>query len=149
MPDDSRCSLCQQDGGRLVWRGADWRLVHADDAASAPFPAFYRLICNRHVAEWSDLPQQERALVMEAVTLVEQAMREQLQPLKINLATLGNVVSHLHWHVIGRYAWDSHFPNPVWGSAAREADEAQLAQLRQRLPGFEQDLAKRLQQHFA
>ena len=46
------CPLCSEDGGRVVWRSAEWRLVHAGEAA---FPAFYRLICNRHVAEWSDL----------------------------------------------------------------------------------------------
>ena len=49
---------------------------------------------------------------------------------KINLATLGNVVPHLHWHVIARFDWDSHFPNPVWGAARREVEggaEAALA----------------------
>jgi diadenosine tetraphosphate (Ap4A) HIT family hydrolase len=38
-----------------------------------------------------------------------------MAPDKINLASLGNVVPHLHWHVIPRFADDPHFPNPVWG----------------------------------
>ena len=97
------CVLCREDGGRIVWQGRQWRLVHADEAANAPFPAFYRLIWNRHVAEWSDLSASERQQGMEAVTLVEQLLREHLRPTKINLATLGNVVPHLHWHVIARF----------------------------------------------
>lgn len=142
------CPLCGQDGGRLVWRGRDWRLVHASEPGNAPFPAFYRLICNRHVAEWSDLPPDERTQAMEAVTLVERVLREELQPTKINLATLGNVVPHLHWHVISRFAWDSHFPNPVWGAAERPSPAEAVQQVLQQLPALEQRLARELEQHF-
>ena len=42
-----------------------------------------------------------------------------LQPAKVNLAALGNMVPHLHWHVIPRFADDSHFPQPVWGARQR------------------------------
>ena len=41
-------------------------------------------------------------------------------PAKINLATLGNMVAHVHWHVIPRFADDPHFPQPVWGARQRE-----------------------------
>jgi diadenosine tetraphosphate (Ap4A) HIT family hydrolase len=41
------------------------------------------------------------------------------QPDKINLACLGNVVPHLHWHVIPRWRDDSHFPAPIWAAAKR------------------------------
>ena len=82
---------------------------------------------------------------MDAVTVVEQALREHLVPTKINLAALGNMVPHLHWHVIARFAWDSHFPAPVWASAQRERDSAQEAVLRERLPVLDGLLHKRLQ----
>jgi len=42
-----------------------------------------------------------------------------MQPTKINLASLGNVVPHLHWHVIPRWADDTHFPDPIWAPARR------------------------------
>ena len=140
------CVLCREDGGRIVWQGRQWRLVHADEAANAPFPAFYRLIWNRHVAEWSDLSVSERQQGMEAVTLVEQLLREHLRPTKINLATLGNVVPHLHWHVIARFDWDSHFPGPVWGGAQWPSPGARVAAVRAQLSALEQALAARLQQ---
>ena len=137
-----QCPLCNEDGGRVVWRSEGWRLVHAGEAA---FPAFYRLICNRHVAEWSDLPASERALAMEAVTLVECLLREHMQPDKINLATLGNVVPHLHWHVIARYEWDSHFPAPVWAHPQRECDTARETLVAERLPALHALMRERLE----
>ena len=110
------CELCGVDGGVLVARRAELRVIRAVDAN---FPAFYRVIWNTHVAEWTDLAPADRSLCMQAVAKVETALREALAPTKINLASFGNVVPHLHWHVIARFDWDSHFPNPVWGQAQR------------------------------
>jgi diadenosine tetraphosphate (Ap4A) HIT family hydrolase len=56
-----------------------------------------------------------------------------LQPDKINLASLGNVVPHLHWHVIPRFADDPHFPNPVWGQRLRDHPHAAPPELAARL----------------
>jgi diadenosine tetraphosphate (Ap4A) HIT family hydrolase len=53
----------------------------------------------------------------------------QLQPAKVNLAALGNVVPHLHWHVVARFAWDSHFPQPIWGLAQRLVEPPPLSWL--------------------
>ena len=116
------CVLCDSDGGQLVWRGDKLRVIRADEAGF--FPAFYRVIWNTHVAEFSDLSAAERAHCMQAVALVEQTLREQLQPTKINLAALGNVVPHLHWHVIARFDWDSHFPAPVGPAPSARAMRA-------------------------
>ncbi|MNC89752.1 hypothetical protein D3C83_57330 [compost metagenome] len=56
---------------------------------------------------------------MRVVFGVEAGLRELLRPDKINLASLGNAVPHLHWHVIPRFRNDPHFPSPIWASAAR------------------------------
>ncbi len=128
------CSLCETQGGVPVFRGDRFRVIRAEEEG---FPAFYRLVWNDHVAEFSDLPASERALCMEAVTVIETVLRRQLKPTKINLATLGNVVPHLHWHVIARFDWDSHFPAPVWGAAQRPSDAQALVQLRARLPALD------------
>ena len=118
------CVLCQEPGGQPIWQGEKLRLIRADEAG---FPAFYRIVWNTHVAEFSDLSAAQRQHCMEAVALVEQVLRQQLQPTKINLATLGNVVPHLHWHIIARYDWDSHFPAPVWASPQPTRDRAREA----------------------
>ena len=120
------CPLCEADGGLLVFKNDQLRVIQADEAG---FPAFYRVVWNAHVAEFSDLSVDARISCMNAVTMVEQTLRQELQPIKINLAALGNAVPHLHWHVIARFAWDSHFPASVWAEPQRAQSPDKLAQL--------------------
>jgi diadenosine tetraphosphate (Ap4A) HIT family hydrolase len=110
------CELCHQAGGIEVANHALWRVIRVEDRN---FPAFYRVVWHAHVAEFSDLDPMARASCLEVVATVERALRDALQPTKINLASLGNMVPHLHWHVIARFDWDSHFPQPVWGAMQR------------------------------
>lgn len=135
------CVLCEGPGGRLVFEGAKLRVIHAEEAG---FPAFYRVVWREHAAEFSDLDTADRALCMEAVTVVEQCLREHLKPAKINLAALGNMVAHLHWHVIARFSNDSHFPGSVWASVQRERDAALEADIAARLPAIEAAMIERL-----
>ncbi len=100
----------------LVATGPRWRVIRAEDDA---FPAFYRVIWTEHVAEFSALSAAHRTECMAVVCAVEQVLIAALRPIKINLAALGNVVPHLHWHVIARFEADSHFPQPIWGAAQR------------------------------
>jgi diadenosine tetraphosphate (Ap4A) HIT family hydrolase len=123
------CPLCDADGGLLVFRNDTLRIIQAGEAG---FPAFYRVIWNQHVAEFSDLSATERQICMHAVVKVEQVLRHELQPAKINLAALGNMVPHLHWHVIARFAWDSHFPASVWSAPQRPVDEEKAAAIASR-----------------
>jgi diadenosine tetraphosphate (Ap4A) HIT family hydrolase len=110
------CVFCDGDGGHTVWRDARCRVVIADE----PFPGFCRVIWNAHVREMTDLGVADRDHLMRVVYAVESALRARLAPDKMNLATLGNVTPHLHWHVVPRYCDDSHFPQPVWGVWQRE-----------------------------
>jgi diadenosine tetraphosphate (Ap4A) HIT family hydrolase len=116
----SACPLCQQMGGLIVKQAERWRVVRVDGPEGAAFPAFYRVIWQAHVAELSELEAGERAECLDVVVAIERVLRQHLAPTKINLASLGNVVPHLHWHVVARFDWDSHFPNPIWGAARRE-----------------------------
>ena len=136
------CALCDADGGVRVWRGEKLRVIRAEEAG---FPAFYRVVWNAHVAEFSDLSPAARGDCMEAVACVEQALREHLAPTKINIAALGNMVPHLHWHVIARFDWDSHFPAPVWAPAQRPAPAERLAAVQSRLVGAEAAMRARLE----
>ena len=135
------CPLCEAAGGRPVFEGPDFRVIHADEAG---FPAFYRVVWSDHVAEFSDLDLESRIRCMEAVATVERVLREHLAPAKINLAALGNMVPHLHWHVIARFEDDSHFPAPVWAEARRPRDAAREATVAALLPALERTLVERL-----
>ena len=110
------CELCITTGETLLWRGQHCRVILIADA---DYPGFCRVIWNEHVKEMTDLSAQLRTELMNTVFAVESAVREVMQPEKINLASLGNMTPHLHWHVIPRYLDDKNFPNPIWGAALR------------------------------
>lgn len=126
------CELCVSDGGEVLWRDDFCRVVLVDDAA---YPGFCRVILNSHIREMTDLPDSDRSRLMSVVFAVEEVVREVMLPDKINLASLGNVVPHLHWHVIPRFADDRHFPAPIWAEARREPIQRwfDVAALRQAL----------------
>ena len=117
MTAASTCPLCQPENENLLWRDTTLRVILVKDP---DYPAFCRVILNRHVPEMTDLPPDERLHLLQAVFAVETALRELLRPDKINLASLGNQVPHLHWHVIPRFGDDAHFPDPVWAARRRD-----------------------------
>ncbi|MDE1179600.1 HIT family protein [Paraburkholderia sp.] len=118
------CVFCREEGGDVLWQDDAMRVVLADET---DYPGFCRVILNRHIAEFSDLDDAERERVMRAVNATERAIRRVMQPVKINLASLGNQVPHVHWHVIPRFSNDAHFPLPVWAPRQRTVSEALLA----------------------
>jgi diadenosine tetraphosphate (Ap4A) HIT family hydrolase len=135
------CFLCLDDGGEVLWRGDRIRVVAVDDAL---FPAYTRVIWNQHVAEMTQLSPAERNELMEIVWKVESAQREIFQPTKINLAQFGNMVPHLHWHVVPRWRSDSHFPEAIWAPAPHRSVAQQLAWAEKKA-----DISRKLPQYYA
>jgi len=121
----------------VLWHDALCRVVRAEVDG---YPGFLRVVFSRHVVEMTDLEPTERDRIMHVVFGVERVLRELYRPDKVNLASFGNQVPHLHWHVIPRFRDDPHFPEPVWGAVQRKAavrpavDDARLsARLAERL----------------
>jgi diadenosine tetraphosphate (Ap4A) HIT family hydrolase len=124
------CPLCDAPGGAVLWQDGFCRVVLADEP---DYPGFLRVILDAHVKEMTDLPPAEQLALMRVVLATEAALREVMAPDKVNLASLGNLVPHLHWHVIPRFADDPHFPNPVWGERKRATPHAAPPDLAARL----------------
>ena len=122
MPLDTHkkmtCPLCHPNDENVLWRDARCRVIRVADA---DYPGFCRVIWHAHVAEMSDLDTAARTHLMTVVYALESALRTCFRPVKINLASLGNMVPHLHWHVIARHTDDAHFPDPVWAPRRRPA----------------------------
>ena len=133
------CELCELSAPAVV-DNDKFAVILVDDAN---YPGFARVIWKDHVREVSDLADADRLLLNDAVYKLELAVREVMQPLKVNVASLGNVVPHLHWHVIPRYADDAHFPAPVWAQAQRTTDEAVLVARRALVPQLAEAIARR------
>tara|TARA_B110000495_G_C22636186_1_gene378044 strand:- start:63 stop:353 length:291 start_codon:yes stop_codon:yes gene_type:complete len=71
----------------------------------------------------SALNHAQRNLLMRVVVGVEEIVANTMKPLKINLASLGNQVPHLHWHIIPRYEDDPYFPDSIWSEKHRDTNE--------------------------
>lgn len=137
----SACELCAQDGGTVALRTDLLRIVLVDEP---DYPGFCRVIVNAHVREMTDLDPTALARVMAAVLAVEDAQRDVLSPHKINLASLGNVTPHVHWHVIPRFEDDAHFPQPIWGTRQRETPADVLAARREKLTRLSEEICARV-----
>lgn len=120
----AECELCARPGGELVWEDALCRVVRVEGREAADYPGYCRVVWHAHRRELSDLSAAERRHVMAVVCATEAALRRHYQPAKINLASLGNLVPHLHWHVIPRFFDDRHFPASIWSEPARASSPA-------------------------
>jgi diadenosine tetraphosphate (Ap4A) HIT family hydrolase len=143
MPDAGGCELCSSPGGAVLWSNEHLRVVRVDDP---DYPGFLRVIWQGHVREMSDLDAAQRSGLLAAVFAAEHALIDILHPDKVNLASLGNMTPHLHWHVIPRFRGDPHFPDPVWAARrggvpvalpmpVAEYEQAVTAAMARQMPG--------------
>lgn len=139
------CVLCHPQKENIVWKNKDLRVIQVDDPL---FPGYFRVIWNKHIAEMSDLTDDERQLLEKVLLTVEKVVREQMQPDKINWAQFGNMVPHLHWHIIARYRDDSHFPESIWGLKQRKVAEEKVQQLKIKANNAAVEIQNRLNRLF-
>ncbi|WAW09138.1 HIT family protein [Oxalobacter vibrioformis] len=138
------CVLCQSSPGeQIAAESKKWRIIHVDDFL---YPGFFRVIWHSHVAEMTELSLPDRQELMTVVFAVERALRDVMHPDKVNLASLGNMVPHLHWHVIPRFRDDAHFPESVWGTKQREPAPIVLKKRRSQQPEVAEAISRILAQ---
>ena len=80
-----------------------------------------KLFVRRGVREFSDCMPQEKTAVWQALDVIEKAMLSYYRPEKINIASFGNMLPQVHWHIMARFKEDSCFPEPMWGAKQRDA----------------------------
>ncbi len=135
------CELCITDNEDILFQADQWRVILVDDKS---YPGFCRVIWQEHAKEMTDLSPTDRATLMDVVWEVESVIREVMQPDKVNLASLGNAVPHLHWHVIPRFEGDAHFPSPIWAEAQRETKAQNMFLQITMLPTLRHEIRQRL-----
>ena len=80
------------------------------------FPGYTFVFTKNHVTELFHLDRQVRAEVLEEVNLVAAALYNLFRPAKMNYELLGNMVPHMHWHLVPRFASDPLWPRPIWSA---------------------------------
>ena len=78
------------------------------------FPGWTVLVLKRHATELFELEASERAAVLDEVAETGRGLFQAFAAIKINYALLGNVLPHIHWHVIPRLASDAQLRDAVW-----------------------------------
>ena len=71
--------------------------------------------------EMSEVPTAIKLEIFELLDSIEIEMLSYYKPKKINIASFGNYMPHVHWHIMARFEEDSYFPEPMWGTKQRES----------------------------
>ena len=85
------------------------------------FPGYTLLFTKTHVTELFHLERDVRSELIEEVSRVAAALHDAFHPEKINYELLGNMVPHMHWHLVPRFTSDPLWPRPIWAEAHPEA----------------------------
>ena len=85
----------------------------------ARFPWFVLVPRVAGASEVTDLSGDEAAQLMREIRIATGVMLALAHPDKVNVGALGNIVTQLHVHVVGRFRSDPAWPGPVWGHGTR------------------------------
>jgi diadenosine tetraphosphate (Ap4A) HIT family hydrolase len=100
---------------------SDLRLMN-----DARFPWLILVPRRAGVTELIDLEPGDQARLTSEIAVASRALRQATFCDKLNVGALGNVVRQLHIHVVARFAGDSAWPGPVWGSGEAVAYRAEV-----------------------
>jgi diadenosine tetraphosphate (Ap4A) HIT family hydrolase len=120
------CPLCEAErllrAGGHAWAVADLSETFAVLGENQGCPGWCVLILKGHVEHLAELTRERQLRVFDDVSRVAAAVRAVFPssgagggPPRINYECLGNLVAHVHWHVIPRHADDPEPTRPVWG----------------------------------
>ncbi|HVV67493.1 MAG TPA: HIT family protein [Gammaproteobacteria bacterium] len=101
-----KCDACSG-----LWPDVSYQIVTLTESSvylhkDQFFPGWTVLVFKRHATELFQLTHAERNQLMDEVSRVAQALTQVFSALKVNYALLGNLLPHIHWHVIPRLAQD-------------------------------------------
>lgn len=120
----TNCPLCSPTGENVLLKNDLFRVIQVNDA---DYPGYFRVIANDHVKEMSELSPEAQMRIISALSKIEKIVLESMRPTKVNWDQLGNMVPHLHWHLIARYEDDATFPDSIWSLRRRQTAEEVLA----------------------
>lgn len=83
---------------------------------------WFKIFTHEPRKEFSECSRHERMMIFDLLDLIEKEMIAYFKPDKINIASFGNMLPRVHWHIMGRFVNDSYFPEPMWGVKQRVGD---------------------------
>ena len=80
-----------------------------------------KIFTKRKIKEFSECTVDEKSEIFRIIDITEKSMLYYFNADKINIASFGNLMPYVHWHVMARFENDSYFPEPMWGQKQRES----------------------------
>jgi len=80
-----------------------------------------KIFTQTHYKEMSEVPKHIRYEIYNLLDIIEKEMLHYYNPSKINIASFGNYMPHVHWHIMARFENDSYYPEPMWGKKQRQS----------------------------
>ena len=71
-------------------------------------------------SELSQCNSETKLEIFRLLDVIEKAMIKFYNPKKINIASFGNYLPKVHFHIMARFENDGYFPEPMWGDKQRE-----------------------------
>lgn len=111
VPECQMCTRWESDADlRIIELDHSYVILNRDQF----FAGYTLLFTKQHVTELFHLDTPLRAELMDEVAMVARALYEVFRPTKINYELLGNMVPHMHWHLVPRCTGDPLWPRPIW-----------------------------------
>lgn len=99
-----------------------------------------KIFTQKPIKEFSFCSQEQKQEIWRVLDIIEKEMLDYFNPTKINIASFGNYVPHVHFHIQARFKDDSYFPEPTWGTKQRKSSlvlkdfDTFYSTLKQKLP---------------
>ena len=113
----SECELCVTSTLPILWQNNHFRVILVNDQN---IRGYLRLELIEHVKEIHHLTPTIQSEMYKIMNIIENIVTDVYSPDKINLASLGNKIPHIHWHIIPRFTNDNFFPQSIWSKPVRQ-----------------------------
>ncbi|HEY1710241.1 MAG TPA: hypothetical protein VGG10_18365 [Rhizomicrobium sp.] len=114
-------------------------------------PGYCLLLAVPKFARLEDMPRDHRALFLEEMGLLGEAVSRVCEPLRVNYSIYGNTDAYVHAHVFPRYDWEPAerkpgpvwlYPREMWSDPAHAFDETKHGDLKAKIAAALKDVAK-------
>jgi len=117
---NSECLMCSRWGTNSKLQVIELQYSYVTLNRDQFFPGYTLLFTKEHVTELFHLERNVRSALMEEVSTVAEALYGIYRPTKINYELLGNMVPHIHWHIVPRFSSEPLWPRPIWAEQHEE-----------------------------
>ncbi|PLX98229.1 MAG: HIT family protein [Desulfuromonas sp.] len=118
------CRMCHKWHDEAELRIAEFEHSYVMLNRDQFFPGYSFVFTREHITELFHLDPSRRHAIIDEVNRVAEVLAEIFQPAKMNYELLGNMVPHMHWHLVPRFETDPLWPQPIW---AEPHDEVLLS----------------------